>query len=83
MSNKDTLRPEYSAELIQSGSRGKYSKRFREGTNIVLIAPELHKLFPDTDAVNRALRKYAKEHHLSPTEHDAKRGPQCRRDFFV
>lgn len=66
MSNEDTLRPEYSAELIKSGTRGKYAKRFREGTNIALIAPELHKLFPDTEAVNRALRKYAEEHHLSP-----------------
>jgi hypothetical protein len=67
MSNKDTLRPEYSAELIKSGIRGKYARQFREGTNIVLITPELHKLFPDTESVNHALRKYAKEHHLSPT----------------
>lgn len=66
MSNKDTLRPEYSAELIKSGIRGKYARQFREGTNIVLITPELHKLFPDTESVNQALRKYAKEHHLSP-----------------
>ena len=66
MSNEDTLRPEYSAELIKSGIRGKYARQFREGTNIVLITPELHKLFPDTESVNQALRKYAKEHHLSP-----------------
>lgn len=67
MSNDDTLRQEYSADLIRSGKRGKYAKQFQEGTNIVLIDPELHKLFPDTEAVNRALREYAKEHHLSPT----------------
>ena len=66
MSNEDTLRPEYSAELIKSGIRGKYARQFREGTNIALITPELHKLFPDTESVNQALRKYAKEHHLSP-----------------
>jgi hypothetical protein len=45
--------------LIRSGVRGKYAKRYREGTNIVLIDPDLHKLFPDSEAVNRALREYA------------------------
>lgn len=60
MSNKDDdLRPEYPARLIKSGTRGKYAKRYREeGTNLVLIDPDLHKLFPDSEAVNRALREY-------------------------
>ncbi len=59
MSNdKDSLRDEYPEELIRSGVRGKYTNRYREGTNIVLIDPDLHKLFPDSDAVNRALREY-------------------------
>jgi hypothetical protein len=59
MSNdKDTLRKEYPKELIKSGIRGKYTKSYREGTNIVLIDPDLHKLFPDSEAVNRALREY-------------------------
>jgi hypothetical protein len=59
MSNdKDTLRDEYPEDLIRSGVRGKYAKAYREGTNIVLIDPDLHKLFPDSDAVNRALREY-------------------------
>jgi hypothetical protein len=59
MSNdKDSLRDEYPEELIKSGVRGKYTKSYREGTNIVLIDPDLHKLFPDSDAVNRALREY-------------------------
>lgn len=59
MSNdKDTLRDEYPEDLIRSGARGKYTKAYREGTNIVLIEPDLHQLFPDSDAVNRALRDY-------------------------
>ncbi len=59
MSNdKDTLRKEYPMELIKSGIRGKYTKSYREGTNIVLIDPDLHELFPDSEAVNRALREY-------------------------
>ena len=59
MSNdKDTLRDEYSEDLIRSGVRGKYTKSYREGTNIVLIDPDLHTLFPDSESVNRALREY-------------------------
>jgi hypothetical protein len=67
MNNEDTLRPEYSAELIESGERGKYARRYREGTNIALIDPDLHKLFPDSESVNRALRKYAEEHQMPLT----------------
>ena len=60
MSSKDEdLRSEYPADLIKSGVRGKYAKRYREeGTNLVLIDPDLQKFFPDSEAVNRALRDY-------------------------
>ncbi len=59
MSNeKDTLRDEYPEDLIRSGVRGKYAKSYREGTNVVLIDPDLQKLFPNSEAVNRALRDY-------------------------
>ena len=57
-SDKDTLRDEYPEDLIKSGVRGKYAKSYREGTNVVLIDPDLHKIFPDSDSVNRALRDY-------------------------
>ena len=57
-SDKDTIRDEYPEDLIKSGARGKYSKRYRDGTNLVLIDPDLHKLFPDSEAVNRALREF-------------------------
>src|SRR6266849_5880134 len=49
--DKDTLRDEYPEDLIRSGVRGKYAKRYREGTNIVLIDPDLPKLFPDSETV--------------------------------
>ena len=69
MSSKEKdLRPEYAPELIRSGTRGKYAKRYRdEGTNIAVIDPDLHKLFPDSDAVNRALRDYVDKRHGSAT----------------
>jgi hypothetical protein len=57
--DKDILRDGYPEDLIKSGVRGKYTKSYREGTNIVLIDPDLHKLFPDSESVNRALREYA------------------------
>jgi hypothetical protein len=57
-SKNDEMRPEYSEELIKSGERGKYAKRYREGTNVVLIDPDLHKIFPDSESVNKALRDY-------------------------
>lgn len=67
MSNKDKeLRPEYPPDLIRSGTRGKYAQRYRnEATNVALIDPDLHKLFPDSDAVNRALRDYVEKHQRS------------------
>jgi hypothetical protein len=57
-SDKDTLRDEYPENLITSGVRGKYAKSYREGTNVVLLDPDLHELFPNSEAVNRALRDY-------------------------
>jgi hypothetical protein len=67
-SNEKDLRSEYPPELIRSGTRGKYAQRHRdEGTNIAVIDPDLHKLFPDSDAVNRALRDYVDKRQGSAT----------------
>lgn len=57
--SKDELRGEYPSELIKSGERGKYAARYKQGTNLVLIDPDLHELFPDSESVNKALRDYA------------------------
>ena len=70
MNNENTLRPEYPADLIKSGVRGKYAKSYREGTNIVLVEPDLHKIFPDSESVNRALRKFAEEHQATHLKRD-------------
>ncbi len=67
-SNDKDLRPEYPPEFIRSGTRGKYAQRYRdEGTNVAVIDPDLHKLFPDSDAVNRALRDYVDKRQGSAT----------------
>ena len=36
--------------------RGKYAERYREGTNLVLLEPDVAAAFPDAQAVNEALR---------------------------
>ncbi len=53
----DDLRPEYDLrELFKGGVRGKYAARYRAGTNLVLLEPDMAKAFPTEAAVNEALR---------------------------
>jgi hypothetical protein len=57
----DQLRPEYEFEKLKGGVRGKYLKRYRAGTNLALLAPEVRAAFPTDRAVNRALRSLMKK----------------------
>jgi len=41
---------------FNKGVQGKYAKSYVEGTNVVIIEPDLAKVFPDHDSVNQALR---------------------------
>jgi len=41
---------------LSKAVRGKYYDRMQEGTNIILLAPDLMDTFPDSDSVNEALR---------------------------
>ncbi len=53
----DDLRPEYDLHsLLRRGVRGKYVQRYLQGTNLVLLAPDVARAFPDGTAVNEALR---------------------------
>ena len=52
----DELRPEYDLSKLNGGVRGKYAKRFKQGTNLVLLSPDVAKYFPDERSVNAALR---------------------------
>jgi hypothetical protein len=55
--HKDELRPEYDMKsLLKNGVRGKYAARYRAGTNLVLLEPEVAKAFPNEKAVNEALK---------------------------
>ncbi len=54
----DELRPEYDMrKLLKGGVRGKYAERYRAGTNLVPLAPDVARVFANNaEAVNEALR---------------------------
>ena len=53
---KDELRPEYNFDYTKA-VRGKYSKRLSiEGSNVIVLDPDIAKAFNDSSAVNEALR---------------------------
>jgi len=54
---EDDLLPEYDFSQLKGGVRGKYAERYREGTNLVLLDPDVAAAFPDAKAVNDALRQ--------------------------
>ena len=45
---------------FSEGVRGKYAKRYAEGTNIVVLSPDVAAVFPDSESVNEALRVLVK-----------------------
>jgi hypothetical protein len=57
MSKDKDLLEEYN---FSKGVRGKYSKRYAQGTNVVVIEPDVAKYFPDHNSVNEALRSLTK-----------------------
>ncbi len=50
---EDTMREEYD---FSGGVRGKHYQAYRKGTNLVLLDPDMAKIFQDSAAVNSALR---------------------------
>jgi hypothetical protein len=53
---EDELRPEYDFSKMSGGVRGKYVDRYRAGTNLVLLDPDIAHAFPTDASVNEALR---------------------------
>jgi hypothetical protein len=58
----DDLRPEYDLSTLKGGVRGKHLKRYRAGTNLALLAPDVREAFPTDEAVNQALRSLMHSH---------------------
>ena len=55
MKKADEMRAEYRREDLGKGVRGKHYAEFNNGSNLVLMTPELSKIFPANEAVNAAL----------------------------
>jgi hypothetical protein len=55
----DELRPEYKRSDFSEFVRGKYIKRLKASSNVVIVDPELTELFPKAASVNAALRSLA------------------------
>ena len=79
---KDDIRPEYDFASMKGGVRGKYVKKYRAGTNLVLLDPEVARAFPTDAVVNQALRAVLSvtkvvrlpNKALQPTPRKARRG---------
>ena len=59
---RDDMRPEYD---FSGGIRGRFYKEYMKGTNVVVLDPDVAAVFPDSAAVNQALRSLA---HLAAKE---------------
>jgi len=57
---EDEMRPEYDFSKMKIVGRGIYRERYRSGTNLVLLEPDVTRAFPDDEFVNEALRVLAK-----------------------
>ena len=56
--HRDDLRPQYD---FRGGIRGKYAESYQEGTNVVVLDPDIASHFKDSREVNQALRAFLKE----------------------
>lgn len=76
----DALRAEYDFDFSKA-ERGRYAKRLKtEGSNLVLVEPDLLQAFPDAASVNAALRSVVEFAKLSAgiTRRSAVRGVKRR-----
>ncbi len=56
MAKKDEMRAEYVREDLGQGVRGKYYEQYKEGTNLIVLDPDVAVAFPTSQSVNEALR---------------------------
>lgn len=59
-SNNTDMLEEYN---FVGGDLGKYSQKYGQGTNIVVLSPDVAEAFPDSESVNEALRMLIKIAH--------------------
>jgi len=69
---EDAMRSHYD---FSGGERGKHAARYAEGPNVVVLAPDVAAMFPDSIAVNEALRTFVR---MSARTVSAKAAPKKR-----
>ena len=67
----DELRPEYDLSQLKGCVRGKYAARAQQGSNIILLAPDVAEIFHDDASVNEALRTLIRLHGQKPKRRSA------------
>lgn len=68
--DNDTMRPEYD---FSKGVRGKHAAKYTEGTNVVVLDPDVAQEFRTTEQVNETLRAVSKlfqQHRKTQPPHD-------------
>jgi hypothetical protein len=68
---RDEMRREYDLPKLQGRIRGKYAARYKAGTNIVLLSPDVAEHFPDERSVNSALRRLIRIAKRQPGKRDS------------
>jgi hypothetical protein len=53
---EDDLREEYD---FSEAKRGRYADRYAEGSNVVVLDPDVAAVYADSESVNRTLREVA------------------------
>jgi hypothetical protein len=56
----DELRDEYDFSQMNGGVRGKYVEQYHNDVKLIMLEPDVVKIFPDAKSVNAALRSLAK-----------------------
>ncbi|MEQ1531819.1 MAG: hypothetical protein ABL925_21115 [Methylococcales bacterium] len=56
----DELLDEYDFSTMGNGVRGKYAKQYHQGVKLIMLEPDVAKIFPDAKSVNEALRALSK-----------------------
>jgi hypothetical protein len=77
----DDLRPEYEKSDLGQGVRGKYLKSYQKGTNLVLLSPDVARVFTNEESVNEALRSLINlAQRTTEQEKVQKRAPKTQGD---
>ena len=61
-SARDQMRDDYD---FSRGERGKYARRYGQGTNIVVLEPDVAKVFSNSKAVNVSLRRLIRQREMA------------------